>query len=138
MIYTQLLPALDKICNELGIKLYLNNYHINHYSQICYVNRHTDSLVDGYVTILIFCNEYWDETWGGELKIYEEERSSIHKVVDFVPGRIIIFDSRIEHKVLPLTPSAKTDRFSIAIKALTDISHLSESEMGNLIQLGVA
>ena len=34
----------------------------------------------------------WDESWGGELKIYEEN-GPVHKVVDYAPGRIIVFDS---------------------------------------------
>lgn len=89
--------------------------YFNHYPLHAYVNRHIDDVDPETATIIVCCNKYWDETWGGELKIYEED-SPVHKVVDFVPGRIIIFDSRIEHKAMPITPYAKSDRFTLAIK----------------------
>lgn len=135
---TQVLTSLDTLCEQLGITLYLKKYYINHYSQMSYVSRHTDENIDGCVTILIFCNKYWEEYWGGELKIYDNENDSVNKIVDFVPGRIIIFDSKIEHKVLPLSPICKSDRFSLAIKAYTNVDHLVNSDMDNLIQIGVA
>lgn len=135
LLTMQVIPSLDKICKELNIKLYLKNYYINHYSQMSYVAKHTDEAEDGYASILVFCNHYWDETWGGELKVYQEN-SSTNKAIDFVPGRIIIFDSKIEHKVLPLTPFSEQDRFSLAIKAVTDPTNLQDFEFQNLIQIG--
>lgn len=135
LLMMRVVPSLDKVCKDLNIKLYLTNYYINHYSQISYVSKHTDDVEDGCISILIFCNYYWDETWGGELKVYEEN-STTNKSIDFVPGRIIIFDSKIEHKVLPLTPFAEQDRFSLAIKAVADPSKLQDSEIQNLIQIG--
>ena len=135
---TRVLSAVESIVESLNIKLYLREYYINHYSQISYVSRHTDANVNDCVTILVFCNKYWDETWGGELKIYDDENDLIHKVVDFVPGRIVIFDSKIEHKVLPLSPLAKSDRFSLAIKGYTNRNYLTEFDNDFLIEVGVA
>jgi hypothetical protein len=37
-----------------------------------------------------------------------------------MPGRVILFDSRIEHEALPITYNAKTCRFSIALKCSND------------------
>ena len=90
------------------------------------------------ITILIFANKYWEESWGGELKIYEDQNSIVNRVIDFVPGRIIIFDSKIEHKVLPLTPCAKNDRFSLAIKGYLNKEYLTEQDSPNLITVGIA
>jgi Rps23 Pro-64 3,4-dihydroxylase Tpa1-like proline 4-hydroxylase len=135
---TQVLDALNDVCKQLGIVLFAKEYYINHYSQISYVSRHTDANVDGCVSILIFCNKYWEESWGGELKIYDDENLLVNKIIDFIPGRIIIFDSQIEHKVLPLTPLCKTDRFSLAIKAYTNPNHLTDQDLNNLIEIGVA
>jgi len=106
---------VKKISETIGEPLYIGNCYINHYQLMTSTARHTDSSFPNTFTVLIFCNKYWEESWGGELKIYEEN-SNIHKVVDYAPGRVIFFDSRIEHKVLPLTHSAKKDRFTIAIK----------------------
>ena len=135
---TQVLTSLEDICKQLGITLYLREYYINHYCQTSYVSRHTDANMDGCVTILFFCNKYWEEYWGGELKIYDNENDLVNKVIDFVPGRIVIFDSKIEHKVLPLSPVCKADRFSLAIKAYTNVDRLSDLDMDRLIQIGVA
>lgn len=112
---TDLLGVCKNISTKLGMKLYLGNYYINHYTLMTPVSRHTDSSLPNTYTILINCTKFWDDDWGGEIKFYNEF-DNVHKVIDFVPGRVIIFDSRIEHKVLPLSPSAKKSRFTIAIK----------------------
>lgn len=54
----------------------------------------------------------------GDIKFYSEN-SPFHKVVDFKPGRVIVFDSNIRHKVMPLSSIAERDRFSITIKGCT-------------------
>jgi SM-20-related protein len=112
----------------------LYDFYINHYPQVSYVNRHIDAAFPGCLTIIFFCNKYWDETWGGELKIYEEN-STVHRVVDFVPGRIVVFDSQIEHKVMPLTPFAQTDRFTLAIKVFNDPQNVSKMDRSLMIEL---
>ena len=58
-------------------------------------SKHTDSALPNTFTILIFCNKYWEEPWGGELKIYKD-KSKTHSIIDYVSGRVVIFDSRIE------------------------------------------
>jgi len=115
---TNLLDVCKKISDRIGKKLYLGNYYINHYTLMTPVSRHTDSSFLDTYTILINCTKFWDDDWGGEIKFYNEF-DNIHKVVDYLPGRVMFFDSRIEHKVLPLTPSAKKSRFTIAIKCST-------------------
>lgn len=107
--------VLYKLKDLLGFEYFIGNYYLNHYSHFTSTARHTDSSFDNTFTILIFCNKYWEESWGGELKIYSGEKK-YNKIIDFVPGRIVVFDSKIEHKVLPLTMSAKKDRFTLAMK----------------------
>lgn len=128
------LPSVQKIVNNLNQTLYLYDFYINHYPQTSYVNRHIDAAFSGCLTIILFCNKYWDETWGGELKIYEEN-STVHKVVDFIPGRIVVFDSQIEHKVLPLTPFAQADRFTLAIKAFNDPENVGKMDKSSMIEI---
>jgi hypothetical protein len=107
------------ISNNLKTDLYVGMAYINHYGQMAKVGRHTDWAFDNGLTILIFVNYFWESTWGGEIKFYNEG-ANYNYCIDFVPGRIIVFDSRLEHEVLPLTAHAKKDRFSIALKCLTD------------------
>lgn len=116
IVNTGLIKALSKISKHIKEDIYAGNFYINHYWHYTQSPKHTDSSFDDTVTILIFCNNQWSEDWGGELKFYSPQEK-INSVVDFVPGRVIIFDSRLAHKVLPLTLEAKKPRFSLAIKA---------------------
>jgi Rps23 Pro-64 3,4-dihydroxylase Tpa1-like proline 4-hydroxylase len=116
---TNLTNVIKQVTNVLGKKLHLGNFYINHYAPLTNVSRHTDSSFENTYTVLVFCNKYWEDTWGGELKFYSEH-SALHNTIDFVPGRVVVFDSRIEHKVMPLTGVAKKSRFSIAVKCATD------------------
>lgn len=114
--------ALKRIVDESKIDLFLGDYYFSVYNKGTTTYPHTDSSTENTVTILVFCNTHWDEMWGGDLKVYQKQESGqyLNRVIDFVPGRIVIFDSRIEHKVLSLSSLAKMDRFSLAIKCSTD------------------
>lgn len=109
------LSVVKLVSEQLKQKLYIGNCYINHYQLMTSTSKHTDSALPNTFTILIFCNKYWEEPWGGELKIYKD-KSKTHSIIDYVSGRVVIFDSRIEHKVMPLTHAAKKDRFTIAVK----------------------
>lgn len=108
--------SLKKVIKKLKTELYLGKYYLNYYDLGTCHSRHTDSCSENMITIIVCCNKQWEENWGGELKFYNKD-SKLNTVVDFVPGRIIVFDSRLEHKVLPVTPIAKKPRFSLAIKS---------------------
>ena len=106
---------LKTIATVTRTDFYAGSYYINCYGQMAQTSRHCDSSVEGTITILIFPNKHWESTWGGEIKFYNEV-DKFHYAFDFVPGRIIAFDSQLEHEVLPLTIDAQKMRFSIAIK----------------------
>ena len=112
---------LKSVANYTGQDIYAGSYYANHYGKQSHNHRHCDSSIPNTYTALIFCNKFWDETWGGELKIYRESEKTDY-VIEFKPGRVVFFDSRIEHNVLPLTPAAEKDRFSIAIKCTNNQS----------------
>jgi hypothetical protein len=111
----KILPAVWEISRITNLKFDIKNAYINHYAIGTSVSKHCDSSVENEFTILIFCNKFWETTWGGEIAFYKDN-SSFHSMVDVKPGRIILFDSRISHKVMPMTMSAKKDRYSIALK----------------------
>jgi hypothetical protein len=116
IVSTGLNKLLSKISEHIKEDIYAGNFYINHYWHYTQSPKHTDSSFDDTITILIFCNNQWSEEWGGEIKFYSQQEK-INSVIDFVPGRVVIFDSRLTHKVLPLTLEAKKPRFSLAIKA---------------------
>ena len=115
---TGLIPYIRKIANEIGQDLFLLEYYIGHYSKSTSADSHVDKSDLNNVSILIYPNVEWDDLWAGDIKFYSEN-SPFHKCVDFKPGRVIVFDSNIRHKVMPLSSIAEIDRFSIAIKACT-------------------
>jgi hypothetical protein len=113
-----LFPYIKKIANEIGQDLFLHNYYIGHYDKSTSSSSHVDAYDPNCISILIYPNIEWDDLWAGDIKFYNEnEDSQFHTVVDFKPGRVVVFDSNIRHKVMPLSSLAETDRFSIAIKA---------------------
>lgn len=116
-----LIDSIKRVSKELDTDIFLGDYYFSVYNKGTTAYPHTDGYVENSMTILIFCNMYWEEMWGGDLKIYQKQESGqyLNRVIDFVPGRIVVFDSRIEHKVLPLSSLAKNDRFSLAIKCST-------------------
>ena len=119
--------VIKNIANYINEPIYVGSSYANHYSNSSFNHRHCDSSIPDTYTALLFSNKHWDETWGGELKFYTE--SKVDYMVDFIPGRVVFFDSRIEHKVLPLTSNAEKWRFSIAVKCATknSINYLEES-----------
>ena len=46
-------------------------------------------------SLMYFVNSKWEKGWGGE---FEFDSTNLKDKVDFVPGRVILFDGRIPHK----------------------------------------
>jgi hypothetical protein len=115
---TKLIPIISKIACSLKTSLYIGKHYINHYGFMTGVSEHCDADEPGQYTILIFPNNVWVRDWGGEICFYSE--GNIHNMIEYKPGRIIVFDGRISHKVLPLTRNSQSDRYSIAIKTCTE------------------
>jgi len=58
-------------------------------------------------TLMVFFNYKWKKEWGGNFQLLEEYEndSKILKDVEYVPGRVILFDGGIPHRGLaPLEP----------------------------------
>ena len=115
---TGLIPYIRRIANEIGQDLFLTKYYIGHYGKSTSADAHTDTCDPNHISILIYPNLEWDDLWAGDIKFYSDD-SPFHRTVDFKPGRVIVFDSTIRHKVMPLSSVAEIDRYSIAIKACT-------------------
>lgn len=116
---SKILSGVKKVCTSLKQDLFIGYQYINHYALNTSVSAHSDSSDSGQYTILIFPNKYWEDTWGGEIAFFET--GNVHKLIKFVPGRVIVFDSRILHQVLPITRNARKDRYSIALKCCNEL-----------------
>ena len=116
--HTNLLPIIGKISSLLKRPLHVGHHYINHYGLLTGVSEHCDGDANGQYTILIFPNNIWQKNWGGEIGFYS--KSKLHNIIEYLPGRIIVFDARISHKVFPLTRETQSDRYSITVKTCTD------------------
>lgn len=65
-------------------------------------------------TILFYPHYKWDKSWGGELQILDNENNVVKSLLP-LPGRIIYFDSSVNHRALaPKVPNVS--RTSIAFR----------------------
>jgi hypothetical protein len=60
---------------------------------------------EGGRTLMVFINFKWQKEWGGEFQLLEKYSNSakIVKNIEYVPGRVILFDGNIPHRGLAPT-----------------------------------
>jgi hypothetical protein len=66
---------------------------------------HVDRQVKGCKTILYYVNDNWNRDWGGET-LFANAQGECEVAVEYKPGRVVIFDSDIEHKPSQISMSA--------------------------------
>ncbi|WP_433767585.1 2OG-Fe(II) oxygenase [Pseudomonas putida] len=79
---------------------------------------HRDNKTHPGFTVIVFCNEHWPTSWGGELVFYDDNKENVVKAVLPKSRRIVIFDGRIPHAAR--SPSVKCDqvRMTLAFKTV--------------------
>lgn len=115
----------SKLFNFIQSKFYLRikNLRIHRmYTNICnpgeYYEMHVDSNLDDQITILYYPNMEWDKNHGGETVFYDQDGLEPIKMVNYIPGRLILFDSKIPHRSNTVNFTTSNKRFSVAIKLL--------------------
>jgi len=68
------------------------------------------------LNILLYLNEEWQSTWGGQLELWDKKVRKCHRVIEPVLNRCVVFaTSEISfHGVRPITRSAQSARKSFA------------------------
>ena len=109
------IPQLQPILQEHFQGLQPAKTRINLCSFSDYNNFHVDEFFGK--TLLYYVNHEWDLRWGG-LTLFgdDETQSKLEYAVDFVPGRICIFDGNIPHMVQQPTVMAPVYRYTFAIQ----------------------
>jgi SM-20-related protein len=105
---------IDQLVTSINRHFYLgiNDYefHLAHYSPGAFYKKHRDAFKSDdarKISVILYLNTNWKKEHGGELKIYPENGKEI--TVEPIAGRLLVFESRLEHEVL----ESKADRFSI-------------------------
>ncbi|WP_339902915.1 2OG-Fe(II) oxygenase [uncultured Cyclobacterium sp.] len=100
----KLRTAINQRC-YLGLKSF--EAHFAMYPQGSFYLRHLDqfqSVSYRIVSVVLYLNETWDESDGGELRMYYTRPDGIEDFQDFLPlgGRVVVFLSgEVPHEVLP-------------------------------------
>ena len=94
----------ERIENILNSRYLLNAIQINIQHSGCNGTIYNDGTDPNHKTIMLMTNPEWDNKWGGQFQMLNNDGSVIEEH-DYVPGRLIIFPSHIPHR--GLGPSEK-------------------------------
>jgi 2OG-Fe(II) oxygenase superfamily len=115
-----------KPISDLWLKL-KSNYLKGHSLVRCYANAHTfgvegyihsDSKKPGNYTTIVYLNPVWDPDWAGET-VFITDSGDIAYAVLPKPGRITIFDGRIQHAARGVSRSCPAMRATLMFKTTT-------------------
>ena len=101
----ELILRLNRRC-FLGLKDH--EFHFALYEKGSFYKKHKDSFSNDdarKVSVVLYLNLNWKEGDGGELMIYTEEGIKVKPLA----GTLVVFESHIEHEVLP----SNTERISL-------------------------
>ncbi|MDQ6962829.1 MAG: 2OG-Fe(II) oxygenase [Mariprofundaceae bacterium] len=89
--------------------------HFSHYAKSDFYKRHLDAFkgnTNRILTTLFYLNPQWDKQDGGELLMYENDKSQIplHTIMPNMGTLVIFLSDQFPHEVL----AAQQDRYSIA------------------------
>ena len=113
-----ILPIIDLPNKE---NIVIDRAYINGHQYGSPGDFHTDgrsSKKNSGPTIMIYSNLFWNPMWnGGTLFLKEDGEQHNIEVVDFVPGRIVVFDPSIKHCASDISIYSKFEnitRFTLA------------------------
>lgn len=79
---------------------------------------HKDSNEAGAYSALYYANRQWKQEWFGETVFYTEGEPVV--AISARPGRLVLFDSRIEHRAGVPAMNCAEPRFTLSLRFSTD------------------
>lgn len=73
----------------------------------------------GSQTLLYYSNSTWDKDWHGET-LFMNNDGECEIAVSAEPGRLVLFDSKLMHKPVPISTIAPTPRYSVVFQFLNN------------------
>ena len=99
LFYNNLLPKIN-VLNDKNVHMDYAYITCNGFNDIPNKWSNNNS---NHIKIMINCNNTWDTLWGGGWDFYEETKKLKIRHVDVAPGRAIIFNNNILHKLSSLS-----------------------------------
>lgn len=115
--------TLKRIVNRSVIeKSWINVFNRDNPTNRYHADAHTyDS---SYLSLLYYANSKWDLEWDGGTVFRTDDLSEVEYLSDYKPGRIILFDSSIPHKIYASSYNAHPYRFTLNTLMRIDPSYL--------------
>jgi len=103
----------ERLNRELYLGLSYYEAHFALYEDGDFYEKHLDAFrgsKNRVVTTVLYLNQEWDETNGGELIIYNEENEKVTEIIPNAGTLVVFLSDKFPHEVLP----SKVKRHSIA------------------------
>ena len=100
---------------------------INLFNRDSPTNRyHADTYTNdsSYLSLLYYANSKWDLEWDGGTVFRTDDLSEVEYLSDYKPGRMILFDSSIPHKIYSSSYNAHPYRFTVNTLIQIDPTYL--------------
>lgn len=111
-------PAIQVALNRHGVTVEkIHAVYANGQSRAQSGGFHVDAKLPGIQTCLIYCNDEWNEQWGGETLFINTDSSPCDGFFIMPePNKAVIFDARLRHRGCAPDPSYTGLRKTVAFK----------------------
>ena len=89
----------DGIESLLGVNYFLSQIQLNLQHSGCDGTSHNDGIDPNQKTVMVMTNAVWKKEWGGQFQLLDDDGEIIEEH-EYVPGRLIVFPSPIQHRGL--------------------------------------
>jgi Rps23 Pro-64 3,4-dihydroxylase Tpa1-like proline 4-hydroxylase len=102
--------ALQKIKDSLNEEYYPHNLYFNSYKFGDEIRAHVDreTSTRNNKTLIIYCTKEWQKDWHGETLLYKDNVIIGGNLP--IPNTAILFDSKIQHSMAPISRYCKEQR----------------------------
>jgi hypothetical protein len=106
------LPGADPLINIFK-EYHFHRAWVNLQTPIDRLRYHSDMFDPGYKSMLFYLNLHWDQEWHAPTVFRSDDLSEVEFISDFVPGRVVVFDSNIPHKATQAPLESQQYRFTL-------------------------
>lgn len=118
-LYSIIMPvylnSIDIFKNK-EIEIIRQHVNISNFETVDIIHKDCDHKDDDHYTIIHYANNLWNLNWHGETVFYDDSQKGIKFSSILIPGRLIIFDSRIYHSARVPSKISQFPRLTIVTK----------------------